>query len=193
MKRITVFCGSSIGVDEVYETQARLLGETLARQNIDLVYGGADIGLMGAVANGALAKKGNVIGVLPKFLKTKEIEHQNLTELIIVDSMHERKTKMNDLCDGVISIPGGLGTLEEFFEMMTWAQLGLHQKPIGILNVDGYYDSLIVMIQNMVEKGFVKETDQNLFVVSNTVDVLLKKMKNYVAPPTIKWINEETV
>lgn len=193
MKRITVFCGSSIGVDEVYETQARLLGETLARQNIDLVYGGADIGLMGAVANGALSKKGNVIGVLPKFLKTKEIEHQNLTELIIVDSMHERKTKMNDLCDGVISIPGGLGTLEEFFEMMTWAQLGLHQKPIGILNVDGYYDSLIVMIQNMVEKGFVKGTDQNLFVVSNTVDVLLKKMKNYVAPPTIKWMNEEPV
>ncbi len=193
MKRITVFCASSIGIETIYETQATLLGQTLAKQNIELVYGGANIGLMGAVANGALMEHGKVIGVLPQFLAAKEIAHESLTELIIVESMHERKTKMNELCDGVISLPGGLGTLEEFFEMMTWAQLGLHKKPMGLLNVDGYFDSLIHMIQTMVAKGFLKPSDQNLLIVSNTVDDLLQKMKNYVAPTTIQWIDKETV
>lgn len=193
MKRITVFCGASSGSDPKFEQQATLLGTTLAKMNIGLVYGGANIGLMGAVANGALEHKGEVIGVLPKFLKTKEIAHYNLTELIIVDSMHERKTKMNDLSDGVITLPGGLGTLEEFFEMMTWAQLGLHQKPIGLLNVDGYYDPLISMLQTIAAKGFMKNTDHNLLLVSDNVNELLAKMKNYVAPPVVKWVTDETV
>ena len=193
MKRITVFCGASSGSDPKFEQQATLLGTTLAKMNIGLVYGGANIGLMGAVANGALEHKGEVIGVLPKFLKTKEIAHYNLTELIIVDSMHERKTKMNDLSDGVISLPGGLGTLEEFFEMMTWAQLGLHQKPIGLLNVDGYYDPLIKMLQSIADNGFMKNTDHNLLLVSNNVNDLLDKMKNYDAPPIVKWVTDETI
>ena len=150
MKRISVFCGSSFGNEEKYATQAFLLGNALAQENIDLVYGGAKVGLMGAVANGILSNKGQVFGVLPNFLKSKEVAHDNLTELIIVESMHERKTKMNELCDGVIALPGGFGTLEELFEMLTWSQLGLHKKPIGILNVDGFYDLLLQFVQKMV-------------------------------------------
>ena len=193
MRRVTVFCGSSFGTEDIYTIQATLLGQTLAKLNIELVYGGANVGLMGAVANGVLNGGGKVIGVLPHFLKSKEIAHQHLTELILVDSMHERKTKMNELCDGVIALPGGFGTLEEFFEMLTWAQLGLHKKPIAILNIDGFYNPLNVLIQVMVNKGFLKKVNQQMLLVSDNIDELLDKMKNYVAPTVGKWINKETV
>ncbi len=193
IKRITVFCGSSLGNEDIYKLQATLLGKTLAKLNIELVYGGAKIGLMGAVADGALSEGGKVIGVLPKFLRSKEIAHEGLTQLILVDSMHERKTKMNELCDGVIALPGGFGTLEEFFEMLTWGQLGLHQKPIAILNINGFYDSLIALVQTMVDKGLLKEVNQKMLLVSNDVDDLLNKMRSYVPPIIGKWINEETV
>jgi uncharacterized protein (TIGR00730 family) len=193
MKRITVFCGSSIGTEKVFENQAFLLGQALAHLKIGLVYGGANIGLMGAVADGALSKGGSVIGVLPNFLKEKEIEHQNLTELIIVETMHERKTKMNELADGVIALPGGFGTLEEFFEMLTWAQLGLHKKPIAVLNINGFYDHLTDLIDVMVEKGFLKKINQEMLIVSDNIDDLLEQMKNYVAPTVGKWLNEKTV
>src|SRR5690606_15661454 len=138
MNNIVVFCGSSIGTDRVYEEQAFLLGKTLAEASLGLVYGGAKVGLMGAVADGALGHGGKVVGVLPRFLQTREIAHDGLTELFIVETMHERKTKMNELCDGIIALPGGFGTMEEFFEMLTWGQLGLHQKPVGLLNTDGF-------------------------------------------------------
>jgi uncharacterized protein (TIGR00730 family) len=193
MKRITVFCGSSSGTEEIYTTQATLLGETLAIRNIELVYGGAKVGLMGAVADGVLNQGGKVIGVLPNFLGAKEIAHPKLTELILVATMHERKTKMNDLCDGVIALPGGFGTLDELFEMLTWAQLGLHKKPIAILNVDGYYDALIVFVQTMVEKGLLKEVNQKMLLVSDSIDELLDKMRDYVAPTVGKWINKENI
>lgn len=193
MKSITVFCGSSSGIEGQYKSQAIILGQTLAKQNISLVYGGAAIGLMGAVADGVLSEGGKVIGVLPSFLKTKEIAHTGLTELIIVESMHERKTKMNDLCDGVIALPGGFGTFEELFEMLTWAQLGLHKKPIGLLNINGFYDPLNEMIQAMVDKGFLKEINQKMLLVSDNIDDLLNKMKTYAAPTVGKWINKETV
>lgn len=192
MKRISVFCGSSLGGDDIFKLQATLLGKTLAKQNIELVYGGAKVGLMGAVADGALSEGGKVIGVLPKFLGSKEIAHEGLTQLIFVDSMHERKTKMNELSDGVIALPGGFGTLEEFFEMLTWAQLGLHQKPTGVLNVDGFYDSLIAQVQTMTDKGLLKEVNQKMLLVSNNIEDLLNKMRNYIAPVVGKWINEET-
>jgi hypothetical protein len=192
MKRITVFCGSSMGTDDRFMLQATLLGQTLGKQKIELVYGGANVGLMGAVADGVLSEGGTVIGVLPDFLRSKEIAHKYLTELIIVDSMHERKTKMNELCDGVIALPGGFGTLEEFFEMLTWAQLGLHKKPIAILNIDGFYDALIVLLETMVDKGFLKEINQKMLLVSDDIDDLLNQMKNYVAPTVGKWINKET-
>ena len=193
MKQVTVFCGSSSGTDEIYKTQAALLGKTLAEQNIGLVYGGANVGLMGAVADGVLNNGGKAIGVLPNFLKSKEIAHANLTEMILVETMHERKTKMNELCDGVIALPGGFGTLEEFFEMLTWAQLGLHKKPIAVLNTDGFYNSLITFIQTTVDKGFLKKVNQEMLIVSDNIPELLDKMKNYVAPTVGKWITKETV
>lgn len=191
MKNITVFCGSSFGTDEIFREQAELLGKTLAKQNIGLVYGGANVGLMGAVADGALSENGTVIGVLPNFLRSKEIAHLGLTELILVESMHERKTKMNDLCDGVIALPGGFGTLEELFEMLTWAQLGLHKKPIAILNINGFYDALIELLKVMVEKGLLKDVNQEMLLVSDNIDDLLTKMKNYTPPTVGKWIDEK--
>lgn len=192
MKRITVFCGSSFGTDTIYEKQATLLGKTLAAQNIDLVYGGANVGLMGAVADGVLSGGGKVFGVLPNFLQEKEIAHTHLTELILVKTMHERKIKMDELSDGVIALPGGFGTMEEFFEMLTWAQLGLHQKPIAILNVDGFYDELISLLQTMVIKGFLKEVNQKMLLISDDIEDLLEQMKNYKAPAVGKWINKST-
>jgi uncharacterized protein (TIGR00730 family) len=192
MKKVTVFCGSSTGNHHVYKAQATLLGQTLAKQNIGLVYGGAKVGLMGAVADGCLKEGGKVTGVLPGFLSSKEIAHGGLSELILVESMHERKMKMNELCDGVIALPGGFGTMEELFEMLTWAQLGLHGKPIGLLNTDGFYDHLITMIQTMVDHGFLKEINQNMLLVSNTIEDLLDRMKQYTAPSVGKWITKET-
>lgn len=193
MKRITVFCGSSFGTEEIYKEQAELLGKTLAKQNIALVYGGANVGLMGAVADGALSENGTVIGVLPNFLRSKEIAHLGLTELILVESMHERKTKMNDLCDGVIALPGGFGTLEELFEMLTWAQLGLHKKPIAILNINGFYDSLLELLQTMSEKGLLKEANQKMLLVSDDIESLLSQMENYIPPTVGKWIDKKNI
>src|SRR6187402_1312437 len=193
MKRITVFCGSNSGTEAIYTLQATLLGQTLAKRNIELVYGGANVGLMGAVADSVLNNGGKAIGVLPSFLRSKEIAHKQITELIFVETMHERKTKMNDLCDGVIALPGGFGTLDELFEMLTWGQLGLHKKPIGILNIDGYYDALITFVQTMTDKGLLKEVNQQMLLVSDTIDDLLEKMENYEAPTVGKWINKENI
>jgi len=191
MKSITVFCGSSFGYDEIYKTQATLLGQTLAKKNIRLVYGGANVGLMGAVADGSLAAGGEVVGVLPKFLQEKEIAHQHLTELILVDSMHERKVKMSELCEGVIALPGGYGTLEELFEMLTWAQLGLHKKPIAILNTNGYYNCLNVLTQGMVDSGFLKQLNKDMLLISGDIEDLLNKMFAYKAPDVGKWVTKE--
>ncbi len=193
MKRITVFCGSNSGTDPVFTTQAFALGETLAQLGIGLVYGGAKIGMMGAVADGVLSGGGKVIGVIPWFLRKKEVAHESLTELIVVESMHERKMKMHELSDGVIALPGGFGTLEELFEMLTWAQLGLHKKPIGILNIAGYYDPLVGQLQMMAGQEFLKESHRKMLLVSNQIDDLLSQMENYVAPEVGKWIEKEEV
>jgi uncharacterized protein (TIGR00730 family) len=193
MKSVAIFCGSSSGTDPIYNVQATVLGITLAHQNIEIIYGGAKVGLMGAVADAALSAGGKVTGVIPRFLRSKEIAHKDLTELIIVESMHERKTKMHELCDGVIALPGGFGTLEELFEILTWAQLGLHKKPIGLLDVDGFYDQLILLLRTMVEKGFLKEVNYNMLLISADIHDLLDKMKRYVAPAIPKWISEEEV
>ncbi|MDC3132897.1 TIGR00730 family Rossman fold protein [Flavobacteriaceae bacterium] len=192
MKRITVFCGSSIGTEEIFEIKARELGKKIANEKIQLVYGGANIGLMAAVANGCLSEGGNVIGVLPKFFKSKEIEHKKLSQLILVDTMHERKTKMNELCDGVIALPGGFGTLEELFEMLTWGQLGLHTKPIGILNINGFYNELISLSDTMFKNGFLKDVNRKMVLVSDNIDDLIHKMKTYKAPKVEKWITDKT-
>ncbi|WP_116789653.1 TIGR00730 family Rossman fold protein [Flavobacterium psychrotrophum] len=192
MKNITVFCASSFGTDAIFEQEAFQLGATLAKNNIGLVYGGAQVGLMGAVANGALSAGGTVTGVLPHFLQTKEIAHAGLTELILTETMHERKTKMNDLSDGVIALPGGFGTLEELFEILTWAQLGLHKKPVALLNVNGFYDELIAFIDTMVGKGLLKAVNRDMLLVDTNADALLDKMRSYKAPEVGKWISKET-
>lgn len=188
MKRISVFCGSSSGTNEVYEKEAFRLGEILADRNIGIVFGGTNVGLMNAVANGSLSRGGEVTGVLPNFIKDKGIEHKSLTEIIFVETMHERKTIMNELSDGVIALPGGFGTLEEFFEMLTWGQLGLHKKPVGMLNINGFYDSLICLINNMVIEGFVKNGNREMFLISRDIENLLDIMNNYVPSSVTKWI-----
>jgi uncharacterized protein (TIGR00730 family) len=191
MKRITVFCGSNFGTKKIYQEVAYQLGKTLAEYNIGLVYGGSNTGLMGAIANGVIENKGEVIGVLPHFLKGKEIAHNNLTSLILVDTMHERKARMNEISDGAIALPGGFGTLEELFEMLTWAQLQLHQKPIGILNVNGFYDDLLSLIQNMVDKGFISEVNKQILLISNSIVELMEMMKSYQPPSLIKVYKED--
>jgi uncharacterized protein (TIGR00730 family) len=193
MKSVSVFCGSSMGGNPIYRDHAILLGQALAEKTIQLVYGGARIGLMGAVADGALSHGGQVIGVLPTFLKSKEIAHEGLTELILVESMHERKMKMHERCDGIIALPGGFGTLEELFEILTWGQLGLHKKPVGLLNVNGFYDHLYLMLQMMVTQGFLKKVNFDMLLVSNDIDDLLHQMKHYVAPDVGKWISKDKV
>ena len=193
MKRITVFCGSSCGHDEIYSIQADLLGKKLAVHNIELVYGGARVGLMGVLADGILGAGGKAIGVLPNFLKAKELAHQGLSELIIVESMHDRKAKMNELTDGVIALPGGFGTIEELFEMLTWAQLGLHQKPIAILNINGYFNSLISFLDGMAISGFLKEINKEMLLVDEDIDDLLSKMQNYVPSNVAKWISKDRI
>ena len=193
MKCITVFCGSSSGNNEIYQAQALLLGQTLASQNIELVYGGARVGLMGAVADGVLQGGGRVTGVLPRFLQNKELAHAGLSELILVDTMHERKMRMYELSDGVIALPGGFGTLEEFFEILTWGQLGLHSKPVGILNIAGFYDPLANLLQNMVEKGFLKEANRQMLLFSSEILDLLTQMENYQPPAVGKWIKSKDI
>lgn len=193
MDKITVFCGSSMGTQPAYATAAYQLGQELAQQKMTLIYGGAQVGLMGQIADGTLSKGGKVIGVIPKFLETKEIAHQGLTELISVRNMHERKMKMNELCNGVIALPGGFGTFEELFEMLTWAQLGLHKKPIGLLNINGFYDDLIAMIDKMVSQGFLKAINQEMLIIDENIEALLIKMKNYQAPEVPKWIKADEV
>jgi uncharacterized protein (TIGR00730 family) len=193
MKSVTVFCGSSFGLDHIYQTQARLVGQTLAQNKIKIIYGGAKVGLMGTVADAALMAGGVVIGVLPRFLRSKEIAHEGLTELVMVESMHERKTRMHDLSDGIIALPGGFGTMEELFEVLTWAQLGLHSKPIGLLNIDGYYDHLTMLIQTMVEKQFLKEINQRMLLVRDNIAQLLEEMHRYKPPVVGKWITEDEI
>jgi uncharacterized protein (TIGR00730 family) len=193
MKSITVFCGSSIGSEHIYAEQAELLGKSLAERKIRLIYGGAKVGLMGIVADAVLRTGGEVTGVLPRFLKSKEIAHEGLTQLILVESMHERKLKMHELSDGVIALPGGFGTLEELFEMLTWAQLGLHPYPVGLLNVNDYYAHLILLMQHMADKGFLKAVNQKMLLSSEDIPELLTKMSNYVAPVVGKWIAEDQV
>ncbi|MFD0861871.1 TIGR00730 family Rossman fold protein [Sungkyunkwania multivorans] len=191
MKSIVVFCGSSEGNDQVILDQAYELGKVLASEGITLVYGAAKIGIMGSVARGALDQKGKVVGVVPEFLKMKEVVHHGLSKLHTTENMHQRKLLMHDLSEGVIMLPGGFGTLEEFFEMITWAQLGLHQKPIGILNTNGFYDELMSMLEKMVKRGFLKMDNYNMIQVDDDIPTLLEKMSAYKPKAVPKWIKKE--
>ena len=181
-KRICVYCGSSPRASEIFVNAATSVGEVLVHNQYDLVYGGASIGLMGAVADSVLARNGNVYGVMPSSLAALEIAHPGLTELFVTDSMHERKSKMADLSGGFIALPGGLGTLEELFEIWTWAQLSFHQKPIGLLNVEGYFNSLIQFLDSSTEAGFIKPEHRNMLIVHDTPDALLRAFNSYDPP-----------
>lgn len=191
LKQVVVFCASSPGHESIFMESARMVGEALVMRGINLVYGGGRVGLMGAIADSVLANDGEVFGVIPKFLNSKEIGHRGITQLLEVDTMHERKAKMNLLCDGVIALPGGFGTMEELFEMLTWGQLGLHQKPMGLLNVDGFYDHLILFIEHMVKSGLLKKENQEMLLFANDIHELIDKMEAYEAPSVPKWLNLE--
>jgi uncharacterized protein (TIGR00730 family) len=189
LQSVCVFCGSSQGLDPAYTEAARSLVRTLAEANIRLVFGGGHVSLMGVVSNAALEAGGEVIGVIPRSLVERELAHAGLTDLRIVGSMHDRKGIMSDLSEGFITLPGGTGTLEEFFEVLTWAQLGEHEKPCGLLNVAGYYDPLLAVFDHMIDKGFLSESNRALVLVESEPERLLWGLERYQPPKTAKWID----
>jgi uncharacterized protein (TIGR00730 family) len=188
MKNICVYLGSNPGNRVEYKESVLRLGDVLVQNNIDLVYGGSKIGLMGELSNQVLKKNGKVTGVMPKNLFPESVVNNQLTKLIYVEDMHERKKKMADLSDGFIALPGGIGTFEELFEILSWAQLGIHKKPIGLLNVEGFFDPVITLLQNTIKEGFMKASNLKLLLVSSNPAELISMMKAYV-PPVMeqKW------
>jgi uncharacterized protein (TIGR00730 family) len=188
MRSICVYCGSSPGNDPAYWSAAVEFGTLLGRQGIRLVYGGGDVGLMGAIADAVMAAGGEVVGVIPQGLVDREVAHLGLTELHVTRSMHERKAMMAELADGFVAMPGGLGTLEELFEILTWAQLGLHHKPVGLLNVAGYYDALVAFVDGTVKAGFVREEHRALFCVDTDGEALLAQFESWTPQSIPKWL-----
>lgn len=182
MKRICVFCGSSFGNKSEYLEKAIELGKAIASKNIELVYGGAKVGLMGKIASTVLEEDGEVIGIIPKDLFEKEVAMTDLKDLRVVNSMHERKSLMAKLSDGFIAMPGGFGTFEEIFEVITWGQLNFHKKPCGLLNICGYYDNLIKFLDNSVKEGFIKAEHRSMIIIENDVETLMRKMEVYEHP-----------
>jgi uncharacterized protein (TIGR00730 family) len=192
MRRVCVFCGSSPGSNGRYLEIAREVGRTLARRGLGLVYGGGSVGLMGAVATSALEAGGEVDGVIPRALEARELAHGGLTRLHRVASMHERKAKMNELSDAFVALPGGMGTLEELSEILTWAQLGLHAKPCGLLDVEGYYRPLVAYFDHAVAEGFLRPEHRQLVLVDGDVESLLGAFERYEPPPVRRWIDPGT-
>lgn len=191
LKKICVFCGSSDGNDSKITDAAIQVGKVFAQKEITLVYGAAKIGVMGTIAKTMLDNNGKVIGIIPQFLKKKEVVHLGLTELITTQNMHERKLQMQEVSDGFIALPGGFGTLEELFEIITWLQLGLHTKPIGLLNVNGFYDDLLRLLETMVRKGFLSMKNYEMLLVATTIENLLQKMENFRTPKVPQWLKPE--
>lgn len=192
MKRICVFCGSSSGANPVYLQAAREVGRTLARRGLGLVYGGGSVGLMGAVADATLEAGGEVVGVIPRALQLRELAHARLTTLLVVGSMHERKAKMAELSDGFLALPGGMGTLEEFAEILTWAQLGLHSRPCGLLDVAGYYRPLVAFFDRAAAEGFVRPDHRRLVMVGEEPGDLLDRFATWTPPAVERWIDDRS-
>ncbi len=184
---LCVFAGSQVGSEPQYAEQARQLGELLVENQMGLVYGGGSVGLMGEIADAVLDSGGKVIGVIPQFLATKELLHTGLTETVVTEDMHSRKAKMAELADAFIALPGGLGTFEELFEVITWAQLGVHQKPIGLLNVAGFYDPVLYLINHAIELGFVKQEHRDLLEAAESAEELLKLLRSKKMPELPRW------
>ena len=190
LKRIVVFCGSSLGFNPVYKEAAIELGNYFANNKIGLVYGGGKIGMMGAIADTILAHKGEVIGVIPKLLEKEEVVHSGVEEMIVCKKMSERKVIMSKLIDGYITLPGGFGTLDELFEALTLGQLHIEQKPVGLLNVNGFFDATLLQLDKMVEEGYLKQENREMLIVGTSVDELMQKMNNYKAPIIEHVINK---
>lgn len=188
MKKIAIYCGSSAGPDAAYRSQAEKLGTYLAKNKLHIIFGGGKVGMMGILADAALEAGGRVTGVIPGFLHVKEVAHAGLSELITVETMHQRKSMIEQMCDAAIALPGGFGTLDELFEMLTWGQLGLHDKPVGILNINGFFDPILAAMDRMVEDGFLKDVNRDMVLVSQQVEELLERMRAYRPPKVRKWI-----
>ncbi|RBP78278.1 TIGR00730 family Rossman fold protein [Marinomonas rhizomae] len=184
--KVAIYCGSAEGHSPEYANGVKALGVHLAKQGIDIVYGGGNVGLMGVIANSALQAGGKVIGVIPAHLESKEIAHTGLTELHVVANMHERKAKMSELADAFVALPGGVGTLEEIFEVWTWGQLGLHGKPCAFYNINGFYDPMFIMLESMLHAGFVKQSYIDMVIKANTPEMLVSTFQTYQAPQP-KW------
>ena len=193
MQSICVFCGANFNGDPILKQSVELLAEVMVNRNISLVFGGGKVGVMGLLADNILNRGGKAIGVIPQFLMDKEVGHPGLTELHIVENMHQRKQLMNDLCDGIITLPGGFGTLEEFFEVLTWLQLGLHKHPIGLLNVNGFYDFLLKQMDVMVEQRFLKPTNRNLVLTSGDPIELVNLMENITIKTDEVWFKDRNL
>ena len=189
MKRLCVYCGSNPGSQPDYAEAAKKLARVLVERNIEVVYGGASVGLMGVLANAILAQGGHVIGIIPQTLVDKEVAHPGLSDLRVVKSMHERKMLMAELSDGFIALPGGLGTIEEFFEVMTWALLGLHQKPCGLLNIRDYYRSLIAFLDHATSEQFINGVHRAMLLVEDQPERLIERFERYRAPSVAKWVD----
>ncbi len=190
MKRIVVFCGSSLGFNPIYKDAAKELGNYFVNHNIGLVYGGGKLGMMGVIADEILSKNGEVIGVIPKILEKEEVIHPNVEEMIICKKMSERKVIMSKLIDGYITLPGGFGTLDELFEALTLGQLQIEQKPVGLLNINGFFDAILLQLDKMVAEGYLKEVNRKMLIVGNSVDDLMQKMEAYKAPKISDIINK---
>jgi len=193
LKSVCVFCGANYNGDPKLKEAVEQLAEVMVSRDIALIFGGGKVGVMGMIADAVLQRGGKAIGVIPEFLMDKEVGHTGLTHMHVVDTMHQRKQMMNDLCDGIVTLPGGFGTLEEFFEVLTWLQLGLHKKPIGILNVNGFYDFLLKQMDVMVEQRFLKPANRELVLTSDDAAELINIMSQFDPNPDEVWFKERNL
>ncbi len=191
MKSILVYCGANPGTNPLYKEAAIQLGAYLASNDMQLIYGGGSLGLMGTIADAVLANGGKVVGIIPEFLDKMEVGHKNLSSFHLVKTMHERKALMEKMCDAIITLPGGYGSMDELFEILSWSQLGLHTKPVGLLNVNGFYDHLILQLDHMVKEGFLKQSNRDILLVDDNIDNLFLKMESFVPQPAFKWLERD--
>ncbi len=193
MKSLLVYCGANPGINPIYKETAVELGKEMVKRGMRLIYGGGSLGLMGTIADSVLKEGGEVIGIIPDFLDKMEVGHPNLTEIHIVETMHERKALMEKLCDGILTLPGGYGSMDELFEILSWAQLGLHTKPVGALNVNGFYTHMVAQLDHMVQEGFLKQANRDIIQVAGSLDDLFTKMENFIPQPAFKWLEREDI